>query len=118
MSVWSDNSAGSLLYSHNDLTFEDKQILTWRSFGRMSCDFPDETAARLEDIDDKTAVRITLDLYGDLMFRGPGIAVANEYYEQGADTWIIHFDTTEEGNEWSKEWVLYIYSISSDSIVF
>ncbi|CBY39575.1 unnamed protein product [Oikopleura dioica] len=102
MNVWSDLDYGSLLYSHKGLTFEDKQALTWRSFGRMSCDFPDETPARFEDIDDKTAVRLTLDIYGDIMFRGPGIKVASEYYEQGADTWIIHFDTTEGGDEWSK----------------
>ncbi|CBY38164.1 unnamed protein product, partial [Oikopleura dioica] len=102
MSVWSDLEQGSLLYSHNDLTFEDSQALTWRSFGKMSCNFPDETPARFEDIDDKTAVRLTLDIYGDIMFRGPGIKVASEYYKQRADTWIIHFDTTEGGNEWSK----------------
>ncbi|CBY13590.1 unnamed protein product [Oikopleura dioica] len=106
MNVWSDLDYGSLLYSHKGLTFEDKQALTWRSFGRMSCDFPDETPARFEDIDDKTAVRLTLDIYGDIMFRGPGIKVASEYYEQGADTWIIHFDTTEGGDEWSKERVI------------
>jgi len=76
MSAWSDLGQGSLLFSHNDLTFEDSQALTWRSFGRMSCDFPDETPARFEDIDDKTAVRLALDIYGDIMFRGPGIKVA------------------------------------------
>jgi hypothetical protein len=105
MNVWTDNGHGSLLHSYNDLTYEDKQLLTWRSFGRMSCDFPDETPARFEDIDDTTAVRITLDIYGDMMFRGPGIRAANEYHEQGADTWIIHFDETEGGSEWSKELV-------------
>ena len=104
-SVWTDEGKGSLLMAHKDLTGDEINELTWRSYAKLACDFPDETAAKLEQIDDDTGIRIALDLYGDLMFRGPGIRVANEYFLAGANTWIMHFDTTENHGDlqWSKK---------------
>jgi carboxylesterase type B len=102
MDVWTDDMFLTLLMSHNNLTNEDKKALTWRSFGRMSCDFPDETPASFEEIDNTTAVRVALDIIGDLLFRGPSVKCASEYHEVGADTWVMHFDTIEDGSMLNK----------------